>query len=255
MVAALAAAHLGSMWALYTLLTLLLLPMAVVIGLYASRIRFSRRLVAQTVAAQSCPERCRSTIVVAGDSTAFGVGALPAESTAGRLAAAFPNARVINVARSGSRIGDVVEQLESLDIDRADLILIHAGANDVLEFRSVKKVEADAQLAIARAKKLSPNVVLMPGHNFSVAPFFLRGIKRIIMWHAVRVHATITRVTAEMDVIFVDLFRHPTDEAFVKEPHRYYCPDGLHPSAEGYALWFAALVANVPLARLLGGSH
>jgi len=255
MVAALTAAHLGSMWALYTLLTLLLLPMAVVIGLYASRIRFSRRLVAQTIAAQSCPECCRKTIVVAGDSTAFGVGALPAESTAGRIAAAFPNARVINVARSGSRIGHVAEQLESVDIERADLILIQAGANDVVEFRAVKKVEADARRALACAKALSPNVILMPAHNFSVAPFFLRGIKRIIMWHAVRVHAAITRVTAELDVTFVDLFRHPTDEAFVKEPHRYYCPDGLHPSAEGYALWFAALVAHVPLARLLGGSH
>jgi lysophospholipase L1-like esterase len=255
MVAARHAAHLGSMWALYTLLTFLLLPMAVVIGLYASRIRFSRRLVAQTVPAQSSPECCRSTIVVAGDSTAFGVGALPAESTAGRIASAFPNARVINVARSGSRIGHVAEQLASLDIERADLILIQAGANDVLEFRSAKKVEADARTAMARAKALSPNVILMPGHNFSVAPFFLRGIKRIIMWHAVRVHATITRVTAELDVIFVDLFRHATDAAFVKEPHRYYCPDGLHPSAEGYALWFAALVAHVPLARLIGGTH
>src|SRR5262252_6298718 len=102
------ARHLGSMWALYIFLTVLLLPAAAVIALYASRIRFSRRLVARTVAAQSCPERCRATIIVAGDSTAFGVGALPAESTAGRLAAAFPDARVVNVARSGARVGHVV---------------------------------------------------------------------------------------------------------------------------------------------------
>jgi hypothetical protein len=38
----------------------------------------------------------------------------------------------------------------------------------------------------------------------------------------------------------------------VQEPHRYYCPDGLHPSGEGYALWFATLVAQVPLTRFLG---
>ena len=73
------------MWALYTFLTILLLPTAVVIAIYAPRIRFSRRLVAQTVPAQSSPECCRSTIIVAGDSTAFGVGALPAETTAGDL--------------------------------------------------------------------------------------------------------------------------------------------------------------------------
>ena len=242
------------MWALYALLTILLLPTAVVIAVYAPRIRFSRRLVAQTVPAQSSPERCRGTIVVAGDSTAFGVGALPAESTAGRIAAAFPDARVVNVARSGARIGHVVGQLARLDLESADLILIHACGNDVLEFRSVRKVEEDFRAAVVMARRLSGNVVLMPGHNFSVAPFFLRPISRIIMWHAQRIHRMIERVTAELGVTFVDLFRDPTEDPFVMEPHRYYCADGLHPSGEGYALWFASLAAAVPLAQFLGGS-
>lgn len=245
-------AHLGSMWALYLFLTILLLPAAVVIAIYASRIKFSRRLVAQTVPAQSSPESCRSTIVVAGDSTAFGVGALPTETTAGRIAAAFPNARVINVARSGARIGHVLEQLDQAGCDNVDLIIIHAGANDVIEFRTLRAVERDLRAVIARALVMSPHVVLMPGHNFSVAPFFLRPISLIIMSHAVRVHELIARVTAELDVIFVDLFRDPNEDPFCKEPHRYYCPDGLHPSGEGYALWFATLIAHVPIARFLG---
>ena len=71
----------GCMWLLYTILTILLLPTAVVIALHMSRIRFARTIVAKTVPAQSSPEGYRATIVVAGDSTAFGVGALPAEST------------------------------------------------------------------------------------------------------------------------------------------------------------------------------
>lgn len=241
------------MWPLYALLTILLLPTAVVIALYASRIRFSKRIVAQTVAAQSCPERCRRTIVIAGDSTAFGVGALPSESTAGRLAAAFPHARVINVARSGARIGHVVEQLGRIECPRVDFVLIHACANDVLEFRSLDQVEADLRAAIARARELTPNVVLMPGQNFSVAPFFLRPISAIIMRHAVRVHAVVKRVTAELGVTFVDLFRDPSEDPFVKEPHRYYCPDGLHPSGEGYGIWFATLMGTVPLQRFLAG--
>lgn len=239
---------------LYTVLTILLLPAAAVIAIYASRIRFSRGLVAKTVAAQSRPECCRSTIVVAGDSTAFGVGALPAESTAGRLAAAFPHARVINVARSGARIGHVAEQLDKVDCTTVDLILIQACANDVLEFRAVDKVERDLRDAIARARKLGKRVVLMPGQNFSVAPFFLRPISRVIMWHAVKIHAMVKRVTRELDVMFVDLFQDPISDRFVKEPQRYYCPDGLHPSGDGYALWFATLVAQVPLARYLSGT-
>ncbi|HXN15202.1 MAG TPA: SGNH/GDSL hydrolase family protein [Usitatibacter sp.] len=245
---------LDGMWPLYILLVVLLTPAAVMAALFVTRIRLSRRLVAQTVPAQSSPVGCRKTIVVAGDSTAFGVGALPAESTAGRIAAAFPHARVINVARSGARVGHVIDQLNSLDIGAADFILIHACANDVLEFRSVKKVEQDLRAAIARARMLSGNVVLMPGQNFSVAPFFLRPISQVIMWHAVRIHAMVERVSAELNVIFVDLFRDPSDDPFVQEPRRYYCPDGLHPSGEGYALWFATLLAQVPLARFLAPS-
>src|SRR4029079_14166342 len=135
------------MW-LYVFITLLLLPAATVIALYASRIRLSRNLVARTIPAQSCPECCLRTIVIAGDSTAFGVGALPAESTAGRLAAAFPHARVVNVARSGARIGRVAEQLAHAGIEYAVLVLIHAVANDVVEFRSLQQVEHDFCLAI-----------------------------------------------------------------------------------------------------------
>ena len=242
---------LGIMWVLYILLAILLTPAAVVAGLYASRIRFSKRIVARTQAAQSSPACCRRTIVVAGDSTAFGVGALPAESTAGRIAALYPYARVVNVAKSGARVGKVVDQLDSLDIESADMILIHACANDVLEFRSPRKVERDLRAAIARARRLSANVVLMPGHNFSVAPFFLRPLSHIIMWHAMRVHAIVKRVTAETGVIFVDIIGTPNEDPFIREPRRYYCPDGLHPSGEGYAVWFAALLAQAPLARFL----
>lgn len=239
------------MWVLYTFLTILLLPTAAVIAIYLPRIQFSRRLVAQTVPAQSSPERCRSTIVVAGDSTAFGVGALPEETTAGRIAATFPHARVINVARSGARIGHVVEQLRKVQCDRVAMVLIHACGNDVLEFRSTAKVEQDLRAALEAAKAMSPNVVLMPGHNFSVAPFFLRPISRLIAWHAARVHKVVGRVTAEMGVIFVDLFRDHYNAPFVHEPRRYYCPDGLHPSGEGYGLWFAFLMAQVPIGRFI----
>ena len=239
------------MWALYVLLVILLAPVATVAALYASRIRFSKRLVAQTRAAQSSPESCRRTIVVAGDSTAFGVGALPMESTAGRIAAAFPHARVINVAKSGSRVGHVIDQLDSLEIESADLVLIHACANDVLEFRSVDNFERDLRDALARARKMSANVVLMPGHNFSVAPFFLRPISWFIARHAARLHPIIKSVTSALAIPFVDLIGSTHETPFVREPRRFYCPDGLHPSGEGYAIWFAALLAQVPLARFL----
>jgi lysophospholipase L1-like esterase len=245
---------------LYAFLTVLLLPVAAVMALYASRIRFSRGIVARTVPVQSSPAQSRHTIVIAGDSTAFGVGALPDESTGGRLAAAFPRARVINVARSGANVGcvlgqlaHVVERLARIGCRKVDFVLIHACANDVIEFRSPDVVEEDLRAVIALARELSDNVVVMPGQNFSVAPFFLRPLDSIITWHARRIHGVVQRVTAELGATFVDLFRDPSEDPFVKEPQRYYCADGLHPSGEGYGLWFSALMGAVPLKRFLGG--
>jgi lysophospholipase L1-like esterase len=250
--------HLGIMWMLYIFLALLLLPPAAVVALYASRIRFSRSIAARTVPAQSSPAACRRTIVVAGDSTAFGVGALPEHSTAGRLAAAFPHARVVNVAKSGARVGHVVhqlarvtEQLARSGCRKVDFVLMHACANDVIEFRDVATFEADLRAAIAMARQLSDNVVLMPGNNFSASPFFLRVLSPLVTRHAFRLHAVVQRVTTELGVTFVDLFRDPSEDPFVKEPRRYYCPDGLHPSGEGYGIWFSALVGAVPLKTLL----
>jgi lysophospholipase L1-like esterase len=166
---------------------------------------------------------------------------------------------VINVAKSGACVGHVfgqlaraVEQLARCGCRKVDFVLIHACGNDVIEFRPVDAFEADLRAAIAMARQLSDNVVLMPGQNFSVAPFFLRGLSHIVTRHAVKLHAVVERVTAELGVTFVDLFRDPAEDPFVKEPHRYYCPDGLHPSDEGYGLWFTTLMGAVPLNTFLG---
>jgi lysophospholipase L1-like esterase len=121
----------------------------------------------------------------------------------------------------------------------------------VLEFRSVEKFDRDLRDAMARARKMSANVVLMPGHNFSVAPFFLRPLSWLIARHAMRIHPIIKAVTGELGITFVDLIGSTHEAPFVEEPRRYYCPDGLHPSGEGYAIWFAALLAQVPLAHFL----
>ena len=186
------------MWLLYTILTILLLPTAVVIALHMSRIRFARTIVARTEPAQSCPEGYCNTIVVAGDSTAFGVGALPAESTAGRLAAAFPRARVVNVARSGNRIGHVAEQLDRVDCPAADLVLIQACANDVLEFRPVEEGRGGP------ARRHRPRAQALAQHRPHAGPrlqrgaVFLRPISRAHQPARAQVHAMVKRVIAEL---------------------------------------------------------
>jgi hypothetical protein len=142
-----------------------------VIAIYASRIRFSRRLVAQDGGPRSpAPSAAARHRRGRRQHRLRRGSAARRKRRPGARARPSPTRASINVARVGARIGHVRPQLEGVDIERADLVLIHAGANDVLEFRSVKKVEQDARCgARPRRRASAPNVILMPGHNFSVA--------------------------------------------------------------------------------------
>src|SRR6187402_3364078 len=86
--------------------------------------RFERRLSARS-----------ATVLVLGDSTGVGVGAtLPEESVAGLLAADYPDAEVINVAVSGTRVAGAIAQARVCREAgmRFDLALLHVGGNDVV---------------------------------------------------------------------------------------------------------------------------
>jgi lysophospholipase L1-like esterase len=220
---------------------------------YRQRIRLSRAIAAQAVCAQWNPPAARATVVVLGDSTAVGVGARdPCESVAGRIAKAFPHARILNYAVSGAYVRDVHAQLDKHGDSPADVVLIQACANDVLGTHPVAAVEADLRRAVARAAALGALVVLMPGCNFSFAPFFRPLPVTPIDWRARKIHAMIQRVAGDTAAIYVDLFHlKPTDPFFV-QPQEFFCPDGLHPSGEGYRIWFEELTRRVPLGDRLG---
>jgi lysophospholipase L1-like esterase len=50
---------------------------------------------------------------------------------------------------------------------------------------------------------------------------------------------------AHMHLVDLRMPRHR--DPFRLAPRRYYSPDGIHPSADGYALWFAQITRQVPL--------
>lgn len=239
---------------LATVLTVLILLVASQVVIYLRRIRFSESLVARSVVAQSVPESARKTIVVLGDSTAVGVGAgSPDHSVAGRIAAAFPTARVYNYSKSGARARHVMAQFEQFPHDRADVLLIQVCANDVVGVHSVDVIEAQLRAVIDRAKGLGARIFLMPGNNFCIAPFFVWPAQPLLTWRALKIHAMLQRLADETGIHFVDLLCDPQEDPFAKEPKRYYSEDLIHPSAEGYALYFSALVTRGGLGQHLAG--
>lgn len=237
------------------LITVLLMLVASQAVVYLRRIRFSESLVARSVCAQSLPEAARKTIVVVGDSTAVGVGAgSPDLSVAGRIAAAFPTARVFNYSKSGARARHVMAQLEQYPHDSADVVLIQVCANDVVGVHRIDLIEAQLRAVIDRAKALGARVFLMPGNNFCIAPFFVWPAQAVLTWRAVRIHAMLQRLADETRIDFVDLLCDPKEDPFAREPRRYYSEDLLHPSGEGYALYFSALLTKGHLDRYLSSA-
>lgn len=234
------------------LITALLILVASQTVVYFRRIRFSESLVARSVCAESTPEASRKTIVVLGDSTAVGVGAgSPDQSVAGRIAAAFPAARVFNYSKSGARARHVMAQLERYPHATADVVLIQVCANDVVGVHRIDLIEAQLRAVIARAKGLGAQVFLMPGNNFCIAPFFVWPAQPVLTFRAMRIHAMLQRLADETRIDFVDLLCDPKEDPFAREPRRYYSEDLLHPSGEGYALYFTALITKGRLDRYL----
>src|SRR5688572_21396111 len=72
-------------------------------------------------------------ILIAGDSTAVGTGVADLnQSIAGRLARDFPRATITNLGENGLRTGEVADRLAVRGSERADLILLQTGGNDIL---------------------------------------------------------------------------------------------------------------------------
>ena len=106
--------------------------------------RFERRLSAR-----------HATVLVLGDSTGVGVGATrPEESVAGLFAADYPDADIVNVAVSGTRVAGAIAQVRTcLEAGlRFDLALLHVGGIDVVADTPLHRLADDCDTPAARAR-------------------------------------------------------------------------------------------------------
>lgn len=183
------------------------------------------------------------SILVVGDSTGVGTGAArPEDSVAGRLAEALEASSVVNLAVNGAKIKDAVVQLQSLPAESAfDLVLIQAGGNDVLRFTSKVQLQQDTESALREAKLRGKRVVAMSSGNVGLAPLFFWPLSFVYDRQTRAAREIFKAETARQGVSYVDLFKEKKDEPFSADPKRYYAKDFLHPSSEGYRLWFEEL--------------
>lgn len=195
----------------------------------------------------------RPRVLVLGDSSAVGTGAgSPADSVAGRLAAACPDAAICNLAKNGLRTAGLIEPLLALAGGRFELILIHVGVNDIVRFTPLPLLREQLAEALALARGLSDHVLLLTGGNIGLAPALPAGLGWVVTRRTREVRRLFVDVAAAAGAFYVDMFDGLVDRPFIENPRRFFARDGFHPNSEGYALWYAAVTetmrkAGVPL--------
>lgn len=182
-------------------------------------------------------------ILVAGDSSAVGVGAQsPQYTVAGYFGADLPAAEIINFGRTGARVQDVRRILDDIGDTRFFLCLLQMGGNDILRWTSLRRLRSEACIALARAKVLARRVAVVTGGDIGRCPVFPAPLGVLLSERARKVRSVLQQACTDHEACFVDMMASPAQAAAVRDP-RNCAADGLHPNGEGYRLWYDAIRA------------
>lgn len=192
-------------------------------------------------------------ILVVGDSTGVGTGAArPEESVAGRIAGEFPGVEIVNLSRNGAKLRDTLSQLESVADSRFDVVLVQAGGNDILGFTDLGELRDTTRQVLQSAREKGDSVFFISTGNVGLAPAFFPPISWVLTARTREARAIFLDLSKELGVQYVDLFREKGNEIFLGDPDRFYTPDYLHPSSEGYRVWYEELKKQTGIVEILG---
>lgn len=230
-----------------------ILCVGVVFFLVATRTHMafeSRALLAASRPYTQSPEQPVAHVLVIGDSTAVGTGAASDFSVAGRLGAEFSDIHIENRAVNGAVVQGVHTQLREAARERYALVVIHAGANDVLRFRNIDDTAAEIDALLASASERAEQVVFLTAGNIGLAPAFFPPLSYLYTARTKALRARVLTLAKTHDVAYVDLFKPRSEDIFLRDIQRYYAPDGLHLSAEGYGYWYEQIRLHIDAAAL-----
>jgi len=197
------------------------------------------------------PEALRKILVV-GDSTGVGTGATdPADSIAGRISRDYSHVEIINISEDGAKASDVLDQLKSVDENDFDLVLVQTGGNDILRFTLLDSLKNTISDVLHAARRVAPDVIFISTGNVGNAPAFFPPINWIYTKRTQKVRSVFMLVSREKGIEYVDLFQDKGKDPFVQDPDRFFTSDLLHPSSQGYAMWYEELKAQTSLPAIL----
>ena len=193
--------------------------------------RFERRLSAEG-----------ATVLILGDSTGVGVGAgRPEESIAGLFAADYPDADIVNVAVSGTRVARAISQVRTC-IEAGlqfDLALLHVGANDVVAGTPLTQLTIDCDTLLRELAELAVQTVWLGPPDLGLAPLFPRPYAWLMAMRSRAAARVFSAAAARHEVVFVD-FSAPAHVAHFRARRRtHFAIDGFHPNSASYKYGYA----------------
>lgn len=201
--------------------------------------RASRELMREDTAYRQETDNYTKTLLILGDSTGAGVGAsAPEDSVPGRTAAYLGATHIENYSKSGAETRELPGQASQAKLPRYDLILIQIGGNDILALHNPKKTAGELKEALQKLPDAGKVVILSAG-NVGGATTFPPPVRPLHTWLNLELHKEFVKAASTAGATYVNLYEPPHRDPFLDNPELYLAEDGLHPSSEGYKLWFA----------------
>ena len=190
---------------------------------------------------QPQPQPAPVTMVVLGDSLAYGLGATNVENGLAhlifrRLREDRPGSTYANYAVPHSTMGDVLRhQLPHLHQSNAGLVLLVAGANDLRFTRDPAIIKRRFQKLLETVHDLAPRAAVVAGGMPDVTqtigvPVFLKPAAARLCR---RINDAMRGVVARSGDEFIDMFEYTS--APLVAGAQYMCDDGYHPADFGHA--------------------
>lgn len=229
----------------------ILLGFGVLLALYVIyRVIYTRRLLKNTYELERVTKNfvrivpdANQTILVLGDSTAVGTGATPETSTAGRLGAMYPTASVYNYAINGLKLAGLIQQMseppvKDFENKKADIVLLQIGANDLIQFTPLPKMERELKVVLQKASIMGKKIIILHSGLAGTAPIFPFWIEWLWNRRAWAVRTIYMREAPKVGATYIDIITSSSDKNFQSNPKKYYAADMFHPNSNGYELWF-----------------
>lgn len=187
------------------------------------------------------------SILVAGDSTAVGIGTTTnSASIAGRLAKEYPQADITNIGVNGAKLQDLQTKLEfqkeRFKSHPFDLIVLQIGANDITHFTSKADIKDQLDTVLGIASSMGSKVLLLTSGDVGRAPVFYWPLSSI---YSIRTHTVrdifIEEASKFPNVSYVDLYIDRENDPFEKDKSKYYSSDLFHVTDDGYGVWYSQL--------------